>query len=333
MRLLAQFAAIIGAAAMLVSAAHADSLNGAGATFPQPIYQRWFQEYKDKTGVEINYQGIGSGGGIKNITAKSVDFGASDAPMSDAELALAPGIIHIPTVAGAVVVAYNNGVGPGIHLSGDVVADIFAGKITRWDDPRITKLSPGTKFPSTPITPFHRSDGSGTTNIFTTYLSEVSGDWNDSVGHGKSVKWPKGLGGKGNPGVAALVQQTDGGIGYIELAYAVKNNIPYAAVRNAKGNFIYPTVDATTAAAAGSTLPADFRKVITNTSAPQGYPITGFTFLLVYRDGSSPAVKDFLKWMLTEGQENVSDKDKDLLYAPLPDNVRKRAMAAVDSMK
>lgn len=333
LKLAAALLPALAAFAMLAGAARADVLNGAGATFPQPLYQRWFQEYKDKTGVEINYQGIGSGGGIKNITAHAVDFGASDAPMSDAELAQAPGIIHIPTVAGAVVVAYNNGIGPGIHLTGDVIADIYAGKITRWDDPRITRLSPGTKFPSTPITPFHRSDGSGTTNIFTNYLCQVSGDWNDAVGHGKSVRWPIGLGGKGNPGVAALIKQTDGGIGYIELAYAVKNNIPYAAIRNAKGNYIYPTVEATTAAADGCTLPKDFRKVITNTSAPQGYPITGFTFLLVYADGSKPAVKDFLKWMLTDGQQNVSGVDKDLLYAPLPESVRNRALAAVDSMK
>ena len=333
MRLTAQIAAVIGAAAMLVSAAHADVLNGAGATFPQPLYQKWFQEYKDKTGTEINYQGIGSGGGIKNITAHSVDFGASDAPMSDSELAQAPGIIHIPTVAGAVVLAYNNGIGPGIHLSGDVVADIFAGKITKWDDPRITKLSPGTKFPSTAITPFHRSDGSGTTNIFTTYLSQVSSDWDGSVGHGKSVKWPIGFGGKGNPGVAALIQQTDGGIGYIELAYAVAHNISYAAIRNSKGNFIYPTVEATTIAAEGTTLPKDFRKVITNTSAPKGYPITGFTFLLVYQNGSKPDVKKFLNWMLSDGQASVTGADKDLLYAPLPESVRKRALAAVASMK
>jgi len=333
MRLFAQIAAVLGTAAVLATAAHADVLNGAGATFPQPLYQKWFQEYKDKTGVEINYQGIGSGGGIKNITAHSVDFGASDAPMNDSELALAPGIIHIPTVAGAVVIAYNNGIGAGIHLTGDVIADIFAGKIKNWDDPRITKLSPGTKFPSTPITPFHRSDGSGTTNIFTTYLSQVSSDWDGSVGHGKSVKWPIGFGGKGNPGVAALIQQTDGGIGYIELAYAVAHNISYAAVRNAKGKFIYPTVEATTIAAEGTTLPKDFRKVITNTSAPKGYPITGFTFLLVYQNGSKPEVKKFLNWMLTDGQANVSGQDKDLLYAPLPDNVRKRAQAAVASMK
>jgi phosphate transport system substrate-binding protein len=333
MRFIVKFAALACAVVAFAAAAHADVLNGAGATFPQPIYQRWFQEYKAQTGVEINYQGIGSGGGIKNITAHSVDFGASDAPMSDAELAQAPGLIHIPTVAGSVVISYNNGIGPGIRLTGDVIADIFLGKITKWDDPRITKLNPGTHFPNMTITPFHRSDGSGTTNIFTTYLSQVSPEWKDSVGAGKSVKWPKGLGGKGNPGVAALVKQTEGGIGYIELAYAVKNDIPYALVRNSKGNFVYPTVEATTAAAEGTTLPKDFRKVITNTSAPKGYPITGFTFLLVYKDGSKPGVKQFLKWMLTDGEANVSSKDKDLLYAPLPENVRKRALAAVDSLK
>jgi phosphate transport system substrate-binding protein len=308
--------------------AHAQ-LNGAGATFPAPLYQKWFQVYKEKTGVEINYQAIGSGGGIKAITAKSVDFGASDAPMSVAELAKAPGIMHIPTVAGAVVVAYNiPGVGPGIRLSPDVIADIFLGKITNWSDPRIAKLNPGTNFPTQGITPFHRSDGSGTTNIFTTYLSQVSSDWSDNVGSGKSVKWLKGLGGKGNPGVAALIKQTDGGIGYIELAYAVKNVISYAAVRNAKGNFIYPDVASTTIAADGSTLPADFRKVITNTAAPKGYPITGFTFLLVYNT-TKPEVKSFLQWAMTDGQSYATD----LLYAPLPASVQKKALAAVNSLK
>jgi phosphate transport system substrate-binding protein len=322
--------AITGAVFVLGTAVHADSLNGAGATFPQPLYQKWFQEYNDKTGVEINYQGIGSGGGIKNITARSVDFGASDAPMSDAEMAKAPGILHIPTVAGAVTVAYNvPGVGPGIHLTGDVLAEIYLGQITNWNDSRITGLSPGTTFPNLPITTFHRSDGSGTTNIFTTYLSQISGDWASSVGAGKSVKWPEGLGGKGNPGVAALINQTSGGIGYIELAYAVHNNISYAAVRNAKNKFIYPSVDSTTAAAAGSSLPPDFRKVITNTSAPDGYPITGFTFLLVYKTGTKPELKQFLQWMLTDGQQEAAS----LLYAPLPENVRQRALAAVNSIQ
>ena len=310
----------------LLSGAHAQELNGAGATFPAPLYQKWFAEYGQATNVKINYQPIGSGGGIKQITARSVDFGASDAPMNADELSKAPGIIHIPTVAGAVVVAYNiPGVGPGIKLTQDVIADVFLGKITKWDDARITKLNPGTKFPSSGIVPFHRSDGSGTTNIFTTYLSEVSGDWKDSVGAGKSVKWVKGLGGKGNPGVAALIKQTEGGIGYIELAYAVQNVIPYAAVRNAKGKFIYPSVASTTAAAAAVSLPADFRKVIVNTQAADGYPITGFTFLLVYPN-AKPELKKFLQWALTDGQKDASD----MYYAPLPANVRQRALAAVN---
>lgn len=313
----------------LGTAASAQTLTGAGATFPAPLYQKWFQEYAAKTGVQINYQAIGSGGGIKNITAHSVDFGASDAPMNAQELAAAPGIVHIPTVAGAVVVAYNiPGIGPGIHLTPDVIADIFLGKITRWNDPRIAKLSPGTNFPSVAIAPFHRSDGSGTTNIFTTYLSEVSGDWKSSVGAGKSVRWLKGLGGKGNPGVAALIQQTEGGVGYIELAYAVQNKIFYAAVRNAKGKFIYPNVESTTQAVEGVKLPADFRKVAVNTSDPQGYPITGFTFLLVYKD-TKPAVKQFLLWALTDGQKDADG----LLYAKLPPAVQKRALAAVNALK
>ncbi len=321
---LAVTAALLG----IAGTAHAQQLTGAGATFPAPLYQKWFQEYAEQSHVQINYQPIGSGGGIKQITAHAVDFGASDAPMNPAELAAAPGILHIPTVAGAVTVAYNvPGVGPGIHLTGPVIADIFLGKITKWNDPAITRLSPGTKFPGTAIAPFHRSDGSGTTNIFTTYLSEVSPDWKDQVGAGKSVKWTKGLGGKGNPGVAALIKQNEGGIGYIELAYAVQNSIPYAAVRNMKGNYIYPSVDSTTAAADGSTLPPDFRKVIVNTAAPQGYPITGFTFLLVYRN-SKPELKSFLQWAMTTGQKDAAG----LYYAPLPAGVQKRALAAVASI-
>lgn len=321
-------AAVLGIAA-LAPAANAQVLTGAGATFPAPLYQKWFQEYSQQHGVRINYQAIGSGGGIKQITAHAVDFGASDAPMSNAELTLAPGIVHIPTVAGAVVVAYNvPGILAGIHLTGPVIADIFQGKISNWSDPRIGKLNPGVKFPSLAISTFHRSDGSGTTNIFTTYLSQISGDWQSSVGAGKSVKWPKGLGGKGNPGVAALIKQNEGGIGYIELAYAVQNSIFYAAVQNARGKAIYPSVASTTAAAEGVTLPPDFRKVITNTTAPNGYPITGFTFLLVYRN-SSPALKGFLNWALTTGQHDAEG----LLYAPLPPSVQKRALAAVASLK
>ena len=322
-------AVALGLTTLTGMTAQAQSLTGAGATFPAPLYQKWFQEYSQEKHVQINYQAIGSGGGIKNITARSVDFGASDAPMSAAELAAAPGILHIPTVAGAVTIAYNvAGLGPGVALTGDVIADIFLGKITRWDDPRITKLNPGAKFPGTAIQPFHRSDGSGTTNIITTYLSEVSPDWKNGPGAGKSVRWTKGLGGKGNPGVAALIKQNDGGIGYIELAYAVQNKIFYAKVRNKAGKLIYPDVASTTAAADGSTLPPDFRKVIVNTSSPAGYPITGFTFLLVYPN-AKPELKSFLEWALTTGQRDAEG----LLYAPLPASVQKRALATVAKIR
>ena len=310
--------------------AQAQELNGAGGTFPAPLYLKWFQEYKNETGVQINYQAIGSGGGIKDITGHVVDFGASDAPMNADQLKAAPGILHIPTVAGPVCISYNiPGVGPGIRLTGDVIADIFQGKITKWNDSRITSLNPGTKFPGINVFTAHRSDGSGTTNIFTTYLSQISPSWKSEVGSGTSVRWPVGLGGKGNQGVAQLIRQNEGGIGYIELSYAVTNNIPYAAVRNMKGKFIYPSVETTTIAASGVSLPPDFRKVITDTPAPGGYPITGFTFLLVYRNGTKPAVKKFLNWMLTTGQKDAPGME----YAPLPANVRQRAEAAVATIQ
>jgi len=311
-------------------AASANALNGAGATFPLIIYQKWFQEYKDKNGVEINYQGIGSGGGIKNITAHAVDFGASDAPMSDDEMSKAPGIEHIPTVAGAVAVAYNvTGLPTGLKLTGPVIANIFAGKVKSWNDPSIAALNPGAKLPAVDIIPVHRADGSGTTNIFTTYLTQVSPDWNSTIGKGKSVKWPGGAAAKGNQGVAALIQQTNGAIGYVELAYADKNNMPYAVVQNSSGAFVKPTIESTTAAAAGVKLPPDFREVITNTPAKDGYPITGFTFLLVYQTGTRPEVKKFLQWALTDGEKDAPANG----YAPLPANVQKQALAAVDKLR
>ncbi|MBV9850946.1 MAG: phosphate ABC transporter substrate-binding protein PstS [Armatimonadetes bacterium] len=328
-RIITLTAGVAAGLSALAGAAQAQELTGAGATFPAPLYQRWFQEYGQSHGVRINYQPIGSGGGIKQITARAVDFGASDAPMNATELAAAPGIVHIPTVAGPVCVAYNiPGVGPGIHLTGPVIADIFLGKITRWNDSRITSLSPGTRFPATNIFVAHRSDGSGTTNIFTTYLSEVSSGWRDDVGAGKSVRWPVGLGGKGNAGVAQLIKANEGGIGYIELNYAVTNSIPYAAVRNRAGRFVYPNVEDTSEAVDGVSLPADFRKVAVNTSAPNGYPITGFTFLLVYRNGTKTAMKQFLEWALTSGQSIAPS----MQYAPLPPGVRRRALAAVASI-
>ena len=328
--------AALGLALLGGASASAQDLNAAGATFPAPLYLKWFQEYKNAAGVQINYQPIGSGGGIKDITGHVVDFGASDAPMNAAEMAAAPGILHIPTVAGPVCISYNlpaTGttafIGSGLHFTGDVVADIFLGKITNWNDPRISRLNPGIKFPNLAIATAHRSDGSGTTNILTTYLSEISPAWKSDVGAGKAVHWPVGLGGKGNQGVAQLVQKQDGGFGYIELSYAVTNSIAYAAIQNAKGKFIYPNVETTTAAASGVALPPDFRKVITNTEAPGGYPITGFTFLLVYKNGTKPAVKKFLQWMLTTGQKDAPG----LQYAPLPANVDKRALAAVASIQ
>ncbi len=319
-----------GTATPNATASSGAGLNGAGATFPAPLYQQWFQEYKTKTGVAINYQPVGSGGGIKNITAKSVDFGASDAPMNDAEMKAAPGIQHIPTVAGAVCIAYNTpGVPPHLHLSGDVIAKMFLGQIKAWNDPALLALNPGQNLPNTPIIACHRSDGSGTTNIFTTYLSQISPAWKQSVGAGKSVKWPNGLGGKGNAGVAQLLKQNAGGVGYIEQGYAVTNKIPYADVQNAKGNFIAPSVESATAAAQGVTLPPDFREVITNTADPQGYPITGFTFLLVYPNAGKPELKKFLQWAMTDGQKDAAA----LYYAPLPSSVQKRALDVVNSMK
>jgi len=321
--------AALGVAAFGGVAAHAQ-LNGAGGTFPAPLYQRWFQEYAKETGVQINYQAVGSGAGIKNITAHAVDFGASDAPMNAAQMAAAPGILHIPTVAGPVCMSYNiPGVKGGLRFTGPVIADIFLGTITKWNDKRITSLNPGTNLPDLAIFPAHRSDGSGTTNIFTTYLSQVSPQWKEKVGSGTSVNWPNGLGGKGNQGVAQLIKQNSGGFGYIELNYAVTNDIPYGLVRNMKGKFIYPSVASTTIAASAVPLPPDFRKVVTNTPAPNGYPISGFTFLLVYRDGTKPAVVKFLNWMLTTGQKDAPE----MQYAPLPENVRKRAEAAVATIR
>ena len=316
--------------AVLGGVAAQAQVNGAGATFPAPLYQKWFQEYHAEGGPAVNYQALGSGAGIKGITAHSVDFGASDAPMNAAEMAAAPGILHIPTVAGAVVIAYNvPGVGPGIQLTPGVIADIFLGKITKWNDPAITRLNKGTNFPGTSISPAHRSDGSGTTNIFTTYLTETSGDWAASVGAGKSVHWPAGLGGKGNAGVAQLIKANEGGIGYIELNYAVTYSIAYAAVRNSKGVGIYPSVQSTTLAVDAVPLPVDFRKVAVNTSAAKGYPITGFTYLLVYRSGTKPEVKKMLQWMLTTGQKDAGP----MQYAPLPAGVRQRALAAVSTIR
>ncbi len=306
-------------------------LNGAGATFPYVIYSKWFDVYHQKTGIEFNYQSIGSGGGIKQVIEGTVDFGASDAPMSEEQMKQVKDkqgteILHIPTVMGAVVVTYNlPGVAKGLKITPEVLADIYLGKITKWNDSKITSDNKGIKLPNEAIFVTHRSDGSGTTNIFTGYLSKVSNSWQKKVGQGTAVDWPVGLGGKGNEGVAGLVKQTEGSIGYVELAYAEKNNLPYAALKNKAGNFVMPTFDAVSAAAAGfiKDMPEDLRVEITNADGKDSYPISGFTWLLVYQNmkdkTKAKAIVDFLKWAVTDGEKYA----KDLYYAPLPKEVVK----------
>lgn len=306
-------------------------LNGAGATFPYVIYSKWFDAYHQKTGIEFNYQSIGSGGGIKQVTEGTVDFGASDAPMTDEQLKAVKDkqgteILHIPTVMGAVVLTYNlPQVGKGLKLTPDVLADIYLGKIKKWNDSRITSINNGKKMPDKAIFVAHRSDGSGTSNIFTGYLSKVSNDWKSKVGQGTSVNWPAGIGGKGNEGVSGLVKQTEGAIGYVELAYAEKNGLSYALLKNKAGNFVEPTFEAVSQAAAGfiKNMPADLRVEITNADGKNSYPISGFTWLLVYKNmkdkSKAKAIADFLKWAVTDGQKYA----KDLYYAPLPKEVVK----------
>jgi phosphate transport system substrate-binding protein len=314
------------AAVAIASVAWADAvlINGAGATFPYPIYSKWFDEYsKINPGMTFNYQSIGSGGGIKQITAKTVDFGASDGPMNQDQLTAAPGrIYHIPTVMGAVVVSYNlQGIKTGLKLTGDILADIYLGKITKWDDARIVAENPGVSLPDTGIVVIHRSDGSGTTYIFVDYLSSVSPQWKGKVGKGTSVNWPKGLGGKGNEGVAGLVKQTPGAIGYVELAYAKQNDLPYAYMKNSSGNYIEPTLQSTSKAAEGIKIASDFRVSIVNSPNPEAYPVASFTWLLIYKDmddhAKGEAIVNFIKWAITDGQKYCESLD----YAPLPTNV------------
>jgi len=305
------------------------TVTGAGATFPYPLYSKWFYEYSNAhPGVNFNYQSIGSGGGIRQITAGTVDFGASDAPMTDGEMAKLPGpIFHIPTAIGAVTVVYNlPGIGTGLKLTADEVADIFLGKITRWNDPRIAAHNAGVKLPAEDIVVAHRSDGSGTTDIFTNYLSTVSPEWKEKVGRGKSVRWPVGLGGKGNEGVAGVVKQTPGAIGYVELAYSTQNKMTVAALRNREGTFVLPTLASTSAAAAGTakTMPADYRVALVDAPGKDSYPICGLTWLLIYRDqndaAKGKALVSFLKWAMHDGQR----MNAPLLYAPVPAAVVER---------
>jgi phosphate transport system substrate-binding protein len=321
-------AAVSGASAQML-------INGAGATFPQQIYTKWFDEYqKVDPSVSFNYQGIGSGGGQKQILAETVDFGASDGPMSDDNLAKAPRTLwHFPTVAGAVAVSYNLEGGPQLKLDGPTLAGIFLGKVTKWNDPAIVGQNPDVKLPDEDIVVVHRSDGSGTSFIFTDYLSSVSADWKSSVGKGVSVKWPVGLGGKGNAGVAGQVKQTPGSIGYVELAYAHENKLPFADLKNSSGSYITPTVDSVTAAMAAATIPEDFRFSMVNSSGEKAYPIAGTTWLLVYADQKDHAkgekLVQFLKWAYSDGEKFAPGLD----YAPLPDAVVSRALEKVLKIK
>lgn len=328
---------VLAAAVMTVSsgAVAGTSLTGAGATFPYPIYSKWFYEYNQKTGTAINYQSIGSGGGIQQLTNGTVDFGASDAPMTDEQVAkVKDGVMHFPTVAGAVVLAYNvPGVEKGLKLSADIIAGIAMGSITKWNDPQIAEVNEGVNLPDLNITFAHRSDGSGTSNIFTNYLTKVSIKWASTVGFGTAVKWPVGVGGKGNEGVAGLISQIPGTIGYVELAYAIKNKLAYASVKNKAGKYIEPTLESTTAAVAGAKVPPDFRVMITNASGASAYPICGFTWLLIhnaYADGEKgTAIKDFLKWYLSTGEGMASE----LYYAPLPDSIISKVKKKIDLIK
>ncbi len=306
-------------------------INGAGATFPYPIYSKWFDEYTQVAPtVRFNYQSIGSGGGIRQITVRTVDFGASDGPMTDEQLRQAPAeLLHIPTVLGAVVATYNLPGNLKLRFTPDVLADIFLGTITKWNDARITAVNPGVTLPNQPIIVIHRSDGSGTTYIWTDYLSKVSEEWQQKVGHGTSVNWPVGLGSKGNEGVAGQIKNTPGTLGYVELAYAMKNHLPVAALRNRAAKFVEPTIESTTAAAAGAakSMPSDFRVSLTNAPGGDAYPIASFTWLLVYTDQpdevKGKALVKFLWWATHEGQKFASD----LLYAPLPPPVVKMVEA------
>jgi len=317
------------------------TLNGAGATFPYPVYSKWFSEYhKLHSDIQINYQSIGSGGGIRQVTEGTVDFGASDMPMTDGQLAEAQTkgktrILNFPTVLGADVPAYNiPGVSGDVKFTPDALAGIFLGRITKWNDKAITDVNPGVNFPDKDIIVVHRSEGSGTTFIWTDYLSKISTDWKSEVGSNASVKWPIGLGGKGNEGVAGSIRQLPGAIGYVELIYAVQNNISYGSVKNSAGNFVKASLESVTAAAASSAkMPADFRVSITNAPGKDAYPISSFTWLLIPEQSKDSAkgkiLADFLNWMITDGQKMTAA----LSYAPLPDSVVQKEKEAIKQVR
>ncbi len=333
------FLLIVLAIAGIARSGFADLLiNGAGATFPYPIYSKWFDVYaKENPGVKFNYQSIGSGGGIRMLSNRTVDLGGSDAPLTDAQLSDAPGkILHFPSVMGAVVIAYNlPGFTGTLRLTGPVIADVFAGKITKWDDDKIKALNTTVAIPSTDIVVCHRSDGSGTSYIFTDYLSKVSSSWASDPGKGTAVKWPAGLGGKGNEGVTALIQQTPGSIGYVELIYALNNHIPYAEIQNKSGNWVQASLEGVTAAAAASAsnMPDDFRVSITDAPGPDVYPISSFTWLLVYQKQTNheigTQIVKFLHWAITDGQKYTAE----LHYAALPAAVVQKEEAQIKQIQ
>jgi phosphate transport system substrate-binding protein len=340
-RLASPFLVVLALVAIGVAQA-ALSINGAGATFPNPMYSKWFDDYhKKNSNVEINYQSIGSGGGIKQVTEGTVDFGATDGPMNDEQLKAFQDkhgfpILHFPTVLGADVPTYNiSGVSGELNFTPEALAGIFLGKVTKWNDPLIAGANKGVNLPGNDIVVVHRSDGSGTSYIWTDYLSKVSDEWKNKVGKGTSVNWPVGLGGKGNEGVAGLVKQTPNALGYVELIYAVQNKMPYGKLKNSSGDFIKADLASVTAAAAGAakSIPDDFRVSITNAPGKTAYPISSFTWLLIpskFSDGSKrDAIKGFLKWMLSDGQNEVEA----LSYAKLPKEVVSKEMKALDNIQ
>jgi phosphate transport system substrate-binding protein len=333
-QLLTILTAVAGFAA---TATAADTINAAGATFPAPIYQKWFQDYKAAKGTQINYQAIGSGGGINQLTEGTVDFGASDMPMTDEQIAkMKVHPLHFPTVLGGVVLTYNlPGVAAKLKFTPEAIAGIFLGKLTKWNDPAIASANAGVKLPATDIVVVHRSDSSGTSFVFTDYLSKVSPDWKGKVGANSAVSWPVGLGGKGSDGVAGLVKQTPGAVGYVELIFAAQNNMGFADVKNSSGKFVTPTFESVTAAAAAASkdMPADFRVSITNAAAPNAYPISTFTWLLIPSEikdaGKRTAIADFLKWAITDGQKAAQP----LSYAPLPKPVVDKELKQIAQIK
>ena len=326
---------LMGLALLAGTAASAGDLliNGAGATFPAPIYQKWFSEYnKLHPDIKFNYQAIGSGGGIKQFTEATVDFGASDAPMKDDQIAKVPGVVHIPTVMGAVVVAYNVPGVTSLRFSPQTLANIFLGKITKWNDPAVVADNPSAKLSDLAITVARRSDGSGTNAIFTDYLSKVSEEFKTKVGSGTSVNWPIGLGGKGNDGVTGLVKSTPGSIGYVELVYAIQQKLPTADLKNKDGNWVKASIESVSAAAATADIPADYRVSITNAPGKDAYPISGFTWLLVHKDNKDAAkgtaIINFLKWAIADGEKLAAPLD----YAPLPASVQQRVLKTIGEL-